>query len=845
MAIIKIISNPYSNSVSYQRWDTDSEEWVPIDAAHNANSALISENYSTGFFPFKAESIVGEILNEFLSPTNDLELKFEGPEDEYRSLVSVCEGNVSGSSIRVSKSSRYLQNARDILPEVVKVFGELRPLIIKSTNDEESVKEDLRKFTDAASNVIPICVVGNYSSGKSTFINALLGAEYLPAGEEPLTAKVYQISRVGQAGGARVGFELDGRKVSLRFDGNEFDAIGLLSDDPMNEKFEKSLEDAGDSLVARVSKALEILNVSVSSSSVDRVSDLITVEVPFSEEGLLGNSQNEFMIFDTPGPNSVSNKKHIDILRGAMENLSNGIPIFVSEYSDLDSTDSEKLYSEVKSIDGLDSRFTMIVVSKADHANLPRNGFSKDGVQKIRDQAVVRSLYAEGIYFVSSLIGLGSKNGGDFLSSYLVREFSMQESMYSDASSRFYTQLYEYDIMPEQIKREALEASRACSNKLFANSGLYCVESEIQTFADKYASYNKCRQLEQSLESASKTATEDTNRETEKLELTRGVLSKSLDVDMNSLSSELVDTCNRLEHAAERGYRAVMDECVGALREHLCAKELKEREAKYFDDAKRIVDLDGEVEDVMEALRVAEDGLQRNVKSIINNHDVSSVKSAKDDFSRDLGKILKEMSEVGEVQGEAKRRTMESLLDNVNASAVESLGYALDSVDKKSKNYWIEQATILRDQLISVVAGASGLTDSARNRLTQVIMTFSPIKFPEHEDFEMDEFIIHPFEMVHKSKLAKAYTDRLNAALSSLDSEIEQSHWESFQTWSQMLLGTLRDNITEFSPELHSQYELIEQQKEEIAQLQDRQEKLQGLVREVQHMIDWKPCKAE
>ena len=46
------------------------------------------------------------------------------------------------------------------------------------------------KFSEG---VIPICVFGNYSAGKSTFINALIGREVLPSGGDPVTAKIYKI----------------------------------------------------------------------------------------------------------------------------------------------------------------------------------------------------------------------------------------------------------------------------------------------------------------------------------------------------------------------------------------------------------------------------------------------------------------------------------------------------------------------------------------------------------------------------------------------------------------------------------------------------------------------------
>ena len=58
-------------------------------------------------------------------------------------------------------------------------------MILKSV-DEKKIDEELKKFADASKDTIPICILGNYIAGKSTFINSLIGAEILPGGDKPL-----------------------------------------------------------------------------------------------------------------------------------------------------------------------------------------------------------------------------------------------------------------------------------------------------------------------------------------------------------------------------------------------------------------------------------------------------------------------------------------------------------------------------------------------------------------------------------------------------------------------------------------------------------------------------------
>lgn len=81
------------------------------------------------------------------------------------------------------------------------------------------------------------------------------------------------------------------------------------------------------------------------------VSDLIEITVPF-HKGIWTHTENKFVIFDTPGSNSASNLNHFEVLKKDMAGLTNGLPIFVT---------------------------------------------------------------SNGLYFVSSIMGLGFKNDGDFI----------------------------------------------------------------------------------------------------------------------------------------------------------------------------------------------------------------------------------------------------------------------------------------------------------------------------------------------------------------------------------------------------------------------------------------------
>ena len=90
MAKIKIISNPYQKVTVFQSWDDATAQWVEIDRDQNADSQLLREELCVGFFPFKAKQIVDVIIHEYSAGSEKVEIVFEGTDDEYLELDSIC-----------------------------------------------------------------------------------------------------------------------------------------------------------------------------------------------------------------------------------------------------------------------------------------------------------------------------------------------------------------------------------------------------------------------------------------------------------------------------------------------------------------------------------------------------------------------------------------------------------------------------------------------------------------------------------------------------------------------------------------------------------------------------------
>ncbi len=531
MIKLKIVSNPYIDRIKFYKFSNNG--WVEISDRDKLeeNNELLKEKLVKGFFPFVAKEIIDTIVKEY---GDKVGVEFEGTKEDYQELQEVCK-NYDG--IELTQSPLFLCNANDVLDDIVKIYNDAKSLIEKSNIDKKEIDDDTSKFLEASSDIIPLCVIGNYSSGKSTFINGLIGADILPSGDDPVTANIYKIKKSDYNSIAKIKFQIENYLVEIIFDGELSSVKTSFKDNSLIYQVEDELKKIEKKPVfVKLNKVIEILNM----NSKDVLN--LEIEVPFVN-GELQKSNREFVIFDTPGSDSSTYEKHIKVLQDELHNLSNGLIIFIADR--LDSEGNEKLYNMLKEIKELDSRFTMIVVNKADNATLPENGsFTKEEISKKMDLTIPRNLYSNGIYYVSSILGLGAKNNGEFINSHNAEFYETNREKYFNPSNKYYKQLYNYNIMPEQLRIRMIEDTEKCENKVFANSGLYAVEHEILTFANKYSSYNKCHQAQLFLENIIKITDKRIGERKEKVKRFKQAL-------INEMESEKRSLCERLDKQLE------------------------------------------------------------------------------------------------------------------------------------------------------------------------------------------------------------------------------------------------------------------------------------------------------
>lgn len=844
MTTVKIVSNPYVRQMSFEVFDAQARSWLPI----NGRSKLLSDEIARGFLPFKAGQIVETICRE-LGSSDPINLIFEGCDDEYLELRQVCESDAFRTQVELQRSPLWLENARDILPQVVDVFKTLRPFFEQNVTDRGRIAEDLRKFSEASDDAIPICVLGNYSAGKSTFINALIGCELLPSGDAPITARVFQIRSSRQPDRASISFALAGQRVSLRFDASGLRPLSMWGDLPLVARLKQELSGDNAGLVESMNHALELINSAERFGFKEPVSDLVEIEVPFKGEGALAGS-SEFVIFDTPGSNSATNADHQRILKDAMEGFSNGLPVYVCEYTSLDSTDNQKLYDDIKQIEALDERFTLIVVNKADSASLPRDGFSPRDRQQILSEAIPRSMYAQGIYFVSSIMGLGSKTGGEFENEFYAEKYEDQERKYTDPEARFYKQLYLYNIMPEQIKQRVVERAARFSNLMLANSGLLSIEDAMGMFAARYSSYNKCHQSEALLNRLIDVTSEEVEAAKQKRELDKSRREMSLERDKRELVESLDELVESQRGNALDGYHPHMDERVQGACNTVEPKQLDLRQNELVEDARDERGLDKARQNEKDRFGDIGKNLFDGAQDLFSSFDINKVSDIFSRLGEDISDAVEAHSNVDGLMHDANRAAARQLLEEIKSSFIEHALEAMASIEGQSQDYWLGVTKEARASLYRFVTESDYLDEEKRSSLSETITSYKGPSFDNRVNELFNEerlrgLWVGDIRLLDSDRLnvdyaAGVYNREMDALVKRRFEEIAQEHSSEFEVWLRALRDELVDNIVDYNPDLRNQDEIIRSDSEMISQLEAGMRMLGRYEEQVRQMMDWK-----
>lgn len=842
----KIVSNPYKEDIKFGTIDENSNQMIEV--SKDENSDLNSDEIRKGFFPYNVKKIINEIIAMKSKQGNVIQIEFEGTDDEFSELEELCQEKEYQNRIELLPQTRYLNNAKDILPKIAEIFQEMQPLIADSINSNPEIALMRKKFDEAVDNKkIPICVIGNYSSGKSTFINALIGKEILPSGDDPITDCVYQLNRSHSSESGYVEFDYFNLPLKISIEKHNSRGKGCVISGPgkRDDEFMCEIQDEMDKLTtSSIHVRIHFLLVLIEKhkkklkrNNIEKdISSLIKINLPFSKEGVLSQSQYNYVIFDTPGEGSATNIDHSKILEQQMQLLSNGLIMFITDNKSLDKVEGRDLCEKIISMNCFDKRFTMVIANRADSARLPKDGyFEPEEIEDKLSQTVCRTLQSNRIFYVSSIVGLGSKQEDDFIDEDYQDVYDKEIESYLNPNSKHPKALYKSNIIPVQIKNKCVKWSEEEPNKAFANSGLFWIEQEIRLFAEVHSPYNKCTLSKKFLDEI---ISETTNR------IIKNV--KQCEVTKKELNEKLINDKNEFVISLDKKVKEVGDE----IATNYPTKEMKDITVKAYNSITR------EYLDERQTAIEKEIGGKHNYNEL-KNAPVLTQKDAADEppensKSFTAYKQKKEYKKnLHDLEKQIEKEVSESLLKEIKEQFTQDIHGNQTKLEMASQTYWLQASESFKNTMIDYVTKSEGISDEKKIELEKIIADYKTLTFEKNADMvfvfseltkhwlKIGSFVIGASNSLNLNKLKTRYNSSMRDNTSEMLNKLKTSHEGSFKTWKSNLINDLKDNIIKLNPDLRDLNNSIIQQEENIAKSENTKNRLNDYKVQIENLMNW------
>lgn len=528
---IKIHHNPYDKTFSYYLWNTERCQFDPLGDKEGFN-----EYYQSGNIPVKAFDIIDKInkdynKNDQRHSIDKTEIVFSGTKEDEEYLRKVIEKEFCDVSPKlcVVRDNVGYYSPGEVKSKIDTIFKNIENEINSHIQNDINDIENYKKVSNPA---VPICVIGTYSVGKSSFINSLLGFELLPSAGTTMTSRIYKIS---------ISCENTVNKISFR-----------VNDEHISREF-------------KVSEKNEMYNCvkDLNSSKDKSISE--TIEITLSSDFLFNNSPLDFknhnyVIYDVPGSNSATSKEHVETLKRALKNQTDGLLILVTEYKQIDTKDTKELINEAKKLTktSMDMHNVLVVLNCAD-------GIGQQELKKAMGSckcATIKSLDSAGYYLVSSAMGLGfKKSEPEFIDETLDEVYDKNLNNFSDSNRKHYTQLYKYNFMPKyeydnyRTKAENYDEDK----RVYYNSGLHCLETAIWNFADRSAVQIKCRNSSKILEKILRKCQNTITNKQNNLETYNKDLKNKLDAKYKDLLNDIENKGNEMIATHLNGFKQTVE----------------------------------------------------------------------------------------------------------------------------------------------------------------------------------------------------------------------------------------------------------------------------------------------
>lgn len=300
------------------------------------------QEVGASFFDALYEACYGKIQGETLiidmQTTEEVFKDFEKMTDWYsennpqknKIVVSQLTKKLASNDIVAKNIEDIACNLKEYLNKQIKELKHLNKKVLSEIEDGiKNIDNSLSMTSD--DNEISVCVTGVFSSGKSTFINALLGDDILESKDEASTAAIYSIKKIKENEKKKaIKFNVispEPENICLQWEENKLKpATKIANQIIINELLpklteDKTLSEQFQSVGAYINEKIQASANQENNDAIVQIDPNVTIDYPFSLGGNI-----PVKICDTPGTNS-SFKDDGEIIQKALNNQKNSILI--------------------------------------------------------------------------------------------------------------------------------------------------------------------------------------------------------------------------------------------------------------------------------------------------------------------------------------------------------------------------------------------------------------------------------------------------------------------------------------------------------------------------------------
>lgn len=424
----------------------------------NGHSPSESSNitaYSSKRLQLWVEQIFDD-LQALFNGSNDFFIEFTGVEADFNDIKEAADNAIQkGMCVElkfnpVAPSEERLEKIKSLMTRVCEESPKFADYL---ANSDLKAKQD---FEDALNNEFDAYVVATMSSGKSTFINAMLGQDLLPAANEATTATIAHI--------------FDDKLQGGKFDGECFDNNGNL-------------------IEHNVAVDLAVMKEWNADSQTK------TIRLKGDIRAIKENSNVCLVLTDTPGPNNSQDPEHQRTTLGFIQDSKrNPLIIYVLNATQLGTTDDAqllRLVSDTMNKGGKQSKDRFLfVVNKMDMFDPEKGEDIGEALNRVKSYLEENGIHAPNLFPVSARMAYLLRKQGELtraerndktnIADLLLEEPSMAFPQYMSVSTSVASTMQQKAQNDDALQDKAMW-------RALLNSGLPGVEATIDEYINKYS----------------------------------------------------------------------------------------------------------------------------------------------------------------------------------------------------------------------------------------------------------------------------------------------------------------------------------------------------------------------